>query len=187
MKADGDGFCQLCRWPHCLPSPQDYKGTHGQQASVTSVQTLASRTTKWAGRLSPFVSRISLIPAAGNFSKDRDPQGEASGLQTFALNVIFQAKCTNSCQNEGRFFSGCFPHWPSSEPCKPLLIDKDPWGGQQSHFSSRKRSRKAVAVTASPRSHFLHVKGHLELPPNAPVMAGAVRSIAWWQALCFCL
>lgn len=56
MNTDGDGFCKLCCWLHPLLSPQDYKGTHGQKASVTSVQTLASRTTKWAGKFIPSVS-----------------------------------------------------------------------------------------------------------------------------------
>lgn len=110
MNTDGDGFCQLCRWPHYLPSPQERQETHGQQACVTSSRRqLQGELGELAN--SVHLSHASLVLTAGNFSKDRDPRGEISG----SLNPGLEHHLSSSIhewlpKQREIYFSGCFSY-----------------------------------------------------------------------------
>lgn len=78
------------------------------------------------GELSNLVHlfHTSLILTAGNFSKDRDPRCETSGSPNLCLEYHLSS-CIHELLPKWRkvFSSGCFPYWPFSEPCEPILLE----------------------------------------------------------------
>lgn len=179
----GDGFCKLCCWLHPLLSPQDYKGTHGQKASVTSVQTLASRTTKWAGK---FIPSVSYQPGTDSW-KPQQRQGTI-GWNFRSFKPLPRKSSLKICSwtvAKTRIFFRLFSLqnllwalWAHYSRWRLMVWNSNRRLGVTMYLSflCQHKVGKSRGCRCPTHLHPLHVKGHLELALVTTV-AGAARTL----------